>query len=281
MDIGKPAQLNKFANIKMAEKQSNNQNTEIGEQLNNMAGNEQVRKGVKFVDRSKHNQLGKSDFLRLLAFQLSNQDPINPMDQKKFAAELAQYSSLEQLTGINDKFEKMDRNAAVENKYFGASFLGKEAITAGSTIMNKGDGSKTEVPFFLPKRAERLMVRIFDKKNQIVQQLNLENVPAGLNSTTWDGIRTDGIDAEKGQFRVQVLAWDESLAPFQAQTKASGTVRGVTFEDGETILKLEDGKKIYLRDVESFRLPLQNKKTEVSAPQKKNLTSKFEEIQQQ
>ncbi len=281
MDIGKPAKLNKFANIKMADKKSNSQNLEIGEQLNNMAGNEEVRKGVKFVDRSKHNQLGKSDFLRLLAFQLSNQDPINPMDQKKFAAELAQYSSLEQLTSINDKFEKMDRNAAVENKYFGASFLGKEAITAGSTIMNKGNGAKTEVPFFLPKRAERLMVRIFDKKNQMVQQLNLENVPAGLNSTTWNGIRTDGIEAEKGQFRVQILAWDENLTPFQGQTKASGMVRGVTFEDGETVLKLEDGKKIFLRDVESFRLPIQNKRGDVSAPQKKNLTSKFEEIQQQ
>ncbi|MDH5580827.1 MAG: hypothetical protein OEY33_02905, partial [Bdellovibrionales bacterium] len=102
-----------------------------------------------------------------------------------------------------------------------------------------------------------------------------------LNSTTWNGIRTDGIEAEKGQFRVQILAWDENLTPFQGQTKASGMVRGVTFEDGETVLKLEDGKKIFLRDVESFRLPIQNKRGDVSAPQKKNLTSKFEEIQQQ
>ena len=281
VDIGKPAQVNRFANIKMADKNPSNQNRDVGDQLNKMVGNEEMKKGVKYVDRSKHNQIGKNEFLRLLAYQLSNQDPMNPMDQKKFAAELAQYSSLEQLTAINEKFGNMDKNAVVENKFFGASFLGKEAITAGSTIMSKGDGSPVDIPFFLPKKAERLMVRIFDQKNQLIKQIDLEKIATGLNTTKWDGIRSDGVEAEKGQFRVQVLAWDEALTPFQGETKASGIVRGVTFEDGETILKLENGKKVFLRDVDSFRMPVQNTPKESVPSQQKNLMSKFEEMQQQ
>ena len=47
--------------------------------------------GVKFVDPEENNQIGKNEFLELLTFQLANQDPIKPMDQHKFSAELAQF----------------------------------------------------------------------------------------------------------------------------------------------------------------------------------------------
>src|SRR5687767_7843535 len=48
-----------------------------------------------------HNQMGKDEFMKLLTFQLQNQDPMNPMDQSKFTGELAQFSQLEQLTNLN------------------------------------------------------------------------------------------------------------------------------------------------------------------------------------
>src|SRR6187431_3188777 len=44
-----------------------------------------------------HNAMGKDEFMKLLTFQLQNQDPMNPMDQSKFTGELAQFSQLEQL----------------------------------------------------------------------------------------------------------------------------------------------------------------------------------------
>ena len=46
--------------------------------------------------------MGKDDFLQLLVTQLGNQDPLNPMDGKDFAAQLAQFSSVEQLMNIGD-----------------------------------------------------------------------------------------------------------------------------------------------------------------------------------
>ena len=47
-------------------------------------------------------ELGKEDFLTLLVTQLKNQDPMNPMESTDFTAQLAQFSSLEQLFGVND-----------------------------------------------------------------------------------------------------------------------------------------------------------------------------------
>ena len=47
---------------------------------------------------SAQQPLGKDDFLRLLVAQLSAQDPLNPMDSREFTAQLAQFSTLEQMT---------------------------------------------------------------------------------------------------------------------------------------------------------------------------------------
>jgi len=51
--------------------------------------------------------LGQNDFLKLLVTQLQQQDPLNPMDDQAYVAELAQFSSLEQLTNINTGITSM------------------------------------------------------------------------------------------------------------------------------------------------------------------------------
>jgi flagellar basal-body rod modification protein FlgD len=48
----------------------------------------------------ENNGLGENAFLKLLVTQMQNQDPLNPQDNSAFLAQLAQFSSLEQLQGI-------------------------------------------------------------------------------------------------------------------------------------------------------------------------------------
>ena len=57
------------------------------------------------LSASQPNILGKDDFLTLLVTQLQHQDPLNPQDSTEFTAQLAQFSSLEQLGNVNDKLE--------------------------------------------------------------------------------------------------------------------------------------------------------------------------------
>ncbi|WP_017753758.1 flagellar hook assembly protein FlgD [Calidifontibacillus oryziterrae] len=56
--------------------------------------------------RQPSNNLGKDEFLKILMVQLANQDPLNPMEDKEFIAQMAQFTSLEQMTKMASSFEQ-------------------------------------------------------------------------------------------------------------------------------------------------------------------------------
>jgi flagellar basal-body rod modification protein FlgD len=77
--------------------------------------------------------LGKDDFLKLLVTQLSHQDPMEPMQDKEFIAQMAQFSQLEQMTNMAENFNKL--TSMVTNTQASSS-LGKNVeITDGSQIV--------------------------------------------------------------------------------------------------------------------------------------------------
>ncbi|HXH74575.1 MAG TPA: flagellar hook capping FlgD N-terminal domain-containing protein [Bacteriovoracaceae bacterium] len=198
-----------------------------------------------------HNKMGKDEFMKLLTFQLQNQDPMNPMDQSKLTGELAQFSQLEQLTALNSKFDKTNQNQAIEDKFYAASFVGKKVVTHGSTITLKESGDPGDILFKLDGRAAKVMVRVLDEKNNVVGEMWQEGLSAGAHQATWDGVQLDGAPAVKGNYRAQVKAWDEKGNEVGTKTEATGIVQSVTFDEGEPVLSV-NGQKVYLRDVASF-----------------------------
>ena len=72
------------------------------------------------------NTVTKDEFLKLFVTQLKNQDPLNPMDSAGFTAQLAQFSSLEQLTNLNDGMKSLLLSQNSLQNALSANLIGKQ-----------------------------------------------------------------------------------------------------------------------------------------------------------
>ena len=86
------------------------------------AANKKTGQSQNKTNFQPNQNLGKEDFLKILLTQLSHQDPTAPMEDKEFIAQMAQFSSLEQMTNMAADFSKMARLLKVSEA---AGALGK------------------------------------------------------------------------------------------------------------------------------------------------------------
>lgn len=77
--------------------------------MSNVNGTTNVEHQYRYYDEeqknTKSNDLDKDVFMKLLVAQMQNQDPLNPMEDREFIAQMAQFSALEQMQNMNDNLE--------------------------------------------------------------------------------------------------------------------------------------------------------------------------------
>jgi flagellar basal-body rod modification protein FlgD len=109
-----------------------------------------------YTDKKDNSSLGKDAFLQILITQLQNQDPTSPMDDKEFIAQMAQFSSLEQMQNMTKAMESLLQSQQQTQLMSYTNFIGKEIkwheITdkvdnEGKNIIEEGKGVITELKF--------------------------------------------------------------------------------------------------------------------------------------
>ncbi|ORJ63519.1 flagellar hook assembly protein FlgD [Geothermobacter hydrogeniphilus] len=172
--------------------------------------------------------LGKEDFLQLLVAQLQNQDPLNPADATEFTAQLAQFSSLEQMFTMNESLQKLSSLSGDMERLSALGLIGRE-VTAQTDLL-KFEGAPIELGYRLPDSAARVTVHILDANNNTVATLAPPSKLAGEHFLSWDGTADNGVTVPKGSYRLAVNALDSEDRTIETVPLVRGTVSGVDLD---------------------------------------------------
>ncbi len=189
--------------------------------------------------------LGQEQFLKLLIEQLKNQDPLDPMDSTDFTAQLAQFSSLEQLFGINKNLAAMQDYSATTNRLSALSMIGKQVTFSGSgTVTLDADSNGAPLKFDLADNANQVTVTVTNDTGQEVARLDLGYQDAGSRQISWDGLDANGQPLPAGSYNFQVTAADEIGNSVAATLYGSGLVKGIgtDSDSGQTVVVLASGQ---------------------------------------
>lgn len=171
--------------------------------------------------------LGKDAFLQLLTTQLKNQDPSNPVDNEAFVAQLAQFSSLEQLIGLQETMDNVYLGIAAMNNSSMSSLLGRDVVAVGNSFQLGPDGAtlhfETNAPY------EGGTISVIDDGGNVVFTGDLEAGPSGENSFFWKGQDFDGQPLDEGTYTFKVNMANEEVA---VQELIVGTVDEMDYSSG-------------------------------------------------
>jgi len=193
---------------------------------------------------SQKSKLDMNAFLTMFTTQLKHQDPTNPLESYELAAQLAQFSTVEKLTQVNDNILKEHayltsvRNAVI----IGA--IGKQVTGLdNSLILQDGEASKGQYRLDAPAD---VTVKIYDAEGRPVRIVEMGSQAAGRYELEWDGNNQAGMKAEDGTYRFEVEAVDAMGNPVDVEETVTGKAYALRTEDANSYLVLDRADGIRL-----------------------------------
>jgi flagellar basal-body rod modification protein FlgD len=173
--------------------------------------------------------MGKDQFLKLLVAQLQNQDPMNPMQGDQMAAQLAQFSSLEQLQQINTTLTNQSASfgGVLGGIQAGAAMgtIGKTITAIGNDVQVGGASAQSSVNVDLAGAGASATVTIYNAAGAEVGKTTIGALKGGSN-TIDIGAATKNLP--NGAYTYAVDVKDSAGNAVAVQTYTTGKVDGVS-----------------------------------------------------
>lgn len=204
--------------------------------------------------------MGRDEFLKMLVAQLKNQDPLNPMDGKDMAAQLAQFSTVEQLIAMNKtmdetkaaqaamteaiwsleatQIESANDLALLIEGQMAMATVGKVGVTPGNYAFVDRAG-KGEIVIDTAGRSGEGRIELYNDKGELIGSALVGEIEAGqhsfkLEDYTWDPELEPGTYTYKFQVAKDGGPWTDTT------TYTAGRITGMRYQDGNPILTLGD-----------------------------------------
>lgn len=196
----------------------------MSDYINALNASAQTTTGTSLDKKEDGSVMGKEDFMMLLVAQLKNQDPLNPDDPTEFTAQLAQFSSLEQLYNINDSMESLAASNADSDRLATLGTIGKEVAYESNTMNFSGD--PLEFGYSLTEPASEVTISL-QQNGSSLATINGAELTKGNHFLTWDGLTQDGSPAPVGEYNIVVTAKSASGEPISVAPLIKSEVTGV------------------------------------------------------
>ncbi len=201
---------------------------EVWKQIQSKYGEKPVKQ------REVKKRLDKDDFMKIMITQMQHQDPTNPMDSDKLAAEIAQITSVEQLQNLNQSIRKMSQKNKPLERMAMTNLIGK-IVTVDENRFVHVSGQNEHIKFSLPEDISSGKLVIISSKGEKVIERDLGNLKKGENSFNWNGKKDNTVDALTGTFLVKIEAENANGSPVYANALSKSKIIGVSFEGNEPV----------------------------------------------
>ena len=192
-------------------------------------------------------------FLTLFTTQLKNQNPLDPVKNEAFVAQLAQFSQLEATTAMKTSMETMVQSMQGDKMLAGASMIGRKVAVPNAPAMLLG-GQPVQASVDLPNGADGVQMQIMDGHGQVVRKMIYPAQSPGSMKLAWDGMSDSGASMPDGAYTMQVLASSLGKAE-QPVVNMFSTVRSVSnagTADNTWLLEVDGGKSVSLANVKQI-----------------------------
>jgi flagellar basal-body rod modification protein FlgD len=199
--------------------------------------------------KSGNAAMGQKDFLTLFTTQLKNQDPLDPVKNEAFVAQLAQFSQLEATVTMSGTLTDYVTSMSGERMMSSANLIGKTvSVPDGPALL--AAGVPVEGVVNLPSGADGVKFDVFDSKGGLVRSQILGPQTVGNVSWSWDGKSDAGNASADGiyRFKATVVSQGKTTTP---PVSTMAYVTSVSQDaDKSMLLQVQGGKTLKLADVQ-------------------------------
>lgn len=190
-------------------------------------------------------------FLKLLVTSLQNQDPLNPMDNAQVTSQIAQLSTVQGITQLNNTLLALSGQMDISQSMQAVSLIGKNVLIPGDKI-SVGSGTATNFGADIVTDSAKVNVTILDASGKAVRQFELNGgqpVETGVYAIEWDGKDNSGSVVPDGAYHVKIEAFDASGVAVASGALTAAKVNSVAYAANGMKLDLGLAGNIGLLDI--------------------------------
>ncbi len=180
-------------------------------------------------------QLDKDAFLQLLVAQLKNQDPLSPLQPHEFAAQLAQFTSVEQLKTLNENVlsqtEASHMASLISQTSLAASLVGRQVVAVGDQVTIPSTG-RAQVRVDVGGSGGAATLSLKDDNGAVIAKRDLGRLTPGQQSLSLPS------DLPPGNWHYELEVKGAADATVPVTTFTTGVVSAIEFKNGRIMLKM-------------------------------------------